>query len=57
MRFDMIVAFIGIVSMILLLWTLAFAMGTESSAERRRIQDLLRDNRVPPYKEPANHAA
>ena len=52
----MIVAFIGIVSMILLLWTLAFTMGTESSAEQRRIQDLRRDNRTPPYKEPAHHA-
>ena len=45
----MIVAFIGIVSMILLLWTLAFTMGTESSAEQRRIQHLRRDNRTPPY--------
>ena len=51
----MIVAGIGLVSMILLVWTLAFAMETESNAEQRR--NLRRDNRTPLSQEPNNYAA
>ena len=36
----MIIALIGIITLVLLIWTITFTMATESRAEQRRIEGL-----------------
>jgi hypothetical protein len=49
----MIVVFIGIGTVVLLIWTISFTMATESRAEQRRIEGIASGL----YDQPSHHAA